>query len=70
MKLADQATYGQDYAKTLAVWRERFNERWKDISELGFDERFRRMWEYYLAYCEGGFRASAIDVAQVRILKP
>lgn len=70
MKLADELTFGQDYARTLAEWRERFNGRWHHISELGFDERFRRMWEYYLAYCEGGFRAAAIDVAQVRIIKP
>jgi cyclopropane-fatty-acyl-phospholipid synthase len=57
--------FALDYAKTLAVWRERFLEAWPAITEQGFDERFRRMWEYYLCYCEGGFRAGHIDVRQI-----
>jgi cyclopropane-fatty-acyl-phospholipid synthase len=54
--------FGLDYARTLAEWRTRFLEAWPEIAPLGFDERFRRMWLYYLAYCEGGFRAGNIDV--------
>ena len=54
--------FGLSYAATLAEWRQRFLQRWPDIQTLGFDERFRRLWEYYLAYCEGGFAAGALDV--------
>ena len=57
--------FGLDYARTLAVWRSRFLEAWPAILEQGFDERFRRMWLYYLAYCEGGFLAGHIDVRQI-----
>jgi cyclopropane-fatty-acyl-phospholipid synthase len=61
--------FGQHYARTLGVWRERFNEAWPVIQKMGFDERFRRMWNLYLAYCEGGFRAGNIDVVQVQLGK-
>ena len=57
--------FALDYARTLALWRQRFLEAWPAITEQGFDERFRRMWEYYLCYCEGGFRAGHIDVRQI-----
>lgn len=62
--LADDG-FALDYARTLAIWRDRFQEAWPAITEQGFDERFRRMWEYYLCYCEGGFRAGHIDVRQI-----
>ena len=62
-------TFALSYAETLKRWRERFQSRWPEIAALGFDERFRRMWEYYLAYCEGGFRAGTIDVGQFRLTK-
>ncbi len=67
MEWKGDAGFGQDYAKTLQLWRERFVEAWPEISKLGFDERFKRMWQYYLAYCEGGFRAGSIDVRQIVI---
>ncbi len=57
--------YGQDYARTLRLWRERFEAAWDQIAPLGFDARFRRTWRYYLAYCEGGFDAGSIDVVQI-----
>ncbi|WP_420405337.1 class I SAM-dependent methyltransferase [Nisaea sp.] len=59
--------FGSHYARTLAMWRERFHARWHEIAPLGFDERFRRMWDYYLCYCEGGFRAGNIDVRQIAL---
>jgi cyclopropane-fatty-acyl-phospholipid synthase len=62
MKLRSMETFGASYARTLAEWRRRFHAAWPDIERLGFDARFRRMWDYYLAYCEGGFRAGTIDV--------
>ncbi len=61
--------YGSSYALTLAEWRRRFDRAWPRIAELGFDERFRRMWQYYLSYCEGGFRSGRTDVSQI-VLEP
>ena len=63
------AGFGLDYARTLRTWRERFEETWAEIEPLGFDDRFRRMWRFYLAYCEGSFRAASIDVKQVALEK-
>lgn len=57
--------FPQDYARTLAEWRQRFWGSWDKIVPLGFDERFKRLWEFYLYYCEAGFRAEYIDVRQV-----
>lgn len=59
--------FGADYAETLRRWRETFTERWGDIQGHGFDETFRRMWEFYLAYCEAGFATGYLDVAQIRL---
>jgi cyclopropane-fatty-acyl-phospholipid synthase len=59
--------FGLSYARTLANWRERFLSAWPSIKPLGFDERFKRMWEYYMVYCEAGFRAGTVDVALYRL---
>jgi cyclopropane-fatty-acyl-phospholipid synthase len=61
----ERFTFGLDYARTLRAWAERFAQAWPEIRRLGFDERFRRLWSYYLAYCEAGFRAGTIDVEQI-----
>ena len=61
--------FGQDYADTLAEWAVRFDAAWDDIRKLGFDDRFRRMWRYYLAYCEAGFRTERTDVIQLSVGK-
>jgi cyclopropane-fatty-acyl-phospholipid synthase len=66
---ADNLEFGLDYAETLRLWRERFRAAWPDIRAQGFDERFRRMWEYYFSYCEAGFRAGNIDVTQVTLAR-
>ena len=60
-----EKVFGEDYARTLAVWRERFYAAWPQLTPLGFDDRFRRLWEYYLAYCEAGFLSHNIDVRQM-----
>ena len=60
-----ERVFAQDYARTLAEWRTRFWESWEKIVPLGFDERFKKLWEFYLHYCEAGFRAEYIDVRQV-----
>lgn len=61
--------FGPGYAWTLRQWRRRFEAAWQDISALGFDERFRRMWEYYLVYCEVGFERSVVNVGTYRLHK-
>ncbi|XDZ64857.1 class I SAM-dependent methyltransferase [Alphaproteobacteria bacterium LSUCC0684] len=61
--------FGQHYADTLRVWRERFLAAWPELDGKGFDSRFKRMWELYLAYCEGGFRAGSIDVKQMLLVR-
>ncbi|SDB20842.1 SAM-dependent methyltransferase [Bauldia litoralis] len=58
--------FGDSYALTLADWRRRFEAAWDDIRPLGFDDRFRRLWAYYLSYCEAGFRHGLIDVSLFR----
>ena len=60
---------GVHYARTLAIWRRAFEAAWPEVQALGFDERFRRMWRYYLAYCEAGFRSGRIDVLQAALVK-
>lgn len=63
----DEFAFGHDYARTLALWREAFEANWPRIAALGFDETFRRLWRFYLAYCEAGFRAGTIDVVQFEL---
>ena len=64
LNLDEVNSYSQDYAKTLSTWKDNFNKAWDNISPLGFDEYFKRMWEFYLSYCEAGFRAKNIDLIQ------
>ena len=65
LSVTGERIFGVDYADTLVKWRESFRAAWPTIQTLGFDEKFRRIWEYYLAYCEAGFRSGNIDVRQV-----
>ncbi len=63
-QIANRA-FGTDYAATLEAWRLKFWEKWPTIKPLGFDERFKRIWEFYFHYCEAGFKADSIDVRQM-----
>ena len=63
-------TFGRDYAETLRRWRLSFEAAWPTIANQDFDETFHRLWRYYLCYCEAGFRAGNISVAQYRIESP
>ena len=65
LRLSDERIFPQDYGLTLKAWRERFWEKWEEVRQLGFDLRFKRMWEFYLHYCEAGFRNENIDVRQM-----
>ena len=62
--------FGQSYADTLAEWAKRFKAKWTDIHALGFDERFKQLWLFYLSYCEAGFRTGRTDVVQLELAKP
>jgi len=62
--------FGISYARTLAAWRQRFVSRRGEVRALGFDERFIRLWDFYLAYCEGGFRERSIGVSHLVFAKP
>jgi len=62
--------FGLSYARTLQAWRERFMARLPDVRAQHFDERFIRMWQFYLAYCEGGFRERSIGVAHLLLARP
>jgi len=70
LDLVAERAFGADYARTLAEWRARFRRAWPEIVPLGFDERFRRLWEFYLSYCEAGFRSGNVDVRQVVFTRP
>ena len=57
-------SYADHYADTLAIWRDEFNKKWDLIKNQGFDLTFKRMWEFYLSYCEAGFKSKNIDLVQ------
>jgi cyclopropane-fatty-acyl-phospholipid synthase len=67
LRLTDTFGFGNDYAETLRRWRVRFNMATAEVRALGFDERFVRLWNFYLSYCEAGFRARSTDVFQVEL---
>jgi cyclopropane-fatty-acyl-phospholipid synthase len=69
LRVAERHHFGIHYAETLRRWRERFSTEWPTISRLGFDETFRRTWEFYLAYCEAGFASGYLDVAQLQLVR-
>ena len=62
-------SYGVHYSNTLKIWREKFFKSWELISKQGFDNTFKRMWNFYLSYCEAGFRSKNIDLIQFSLLK-
>jgi len=65
LNLIHERIFPQDYARTLREWRLKFWEKWSEIKALGFDDRFKRMWEFYFHYCEAGFKTEGIDVRQM-----
>jgi cyclopropane-fatty-acyl-phospholipid synthase len=70
LMLSDRFTFADSYAVTLQRWRDRFNYNAELIDRLGFDRTFRRMWNFYLAYSEAGFRSGYLDVAQLILRRP
>ncbi|MEO9827100.1 MAG: cyclopropane-fatty-acyl-phospholipid synthase family protein [Paracoccaceae bacterium] len=70
LNVADSIEFGESYSQTLRRWYNVFNARWEEVSLLGFDKRFRRMWNFYLTSCAAGFHAGSIDVTQITVTKP
>ncbi len=67
LKINKMKSYPNDYAKTLRLWKNNFFQSWDKISALGFEESFKRMWEFYLSYCEAGFKSKNIDLIQISL---
>jgi len=70
LEVVDEFAFGLDYARTLSIWRERFLHEQERVLQLGFDQRFLRIWEFYLAYCEAAFEQGSTDVVQYTLRKP
>ena len=70
LQVIDEFSFGQDYARTLQLWREQFAAQKAHVLQLGFDERFIRIWEFYLSYCEAAFLEANTDVVQYTLRKP
>jgi cyclopropane-fatty-acyl-phospholipid synthase len=70
LRLADSQCFGPSYARTLSEWRRRFHGRWPCLEAQGYDRKFRRLWDYYLCYCEAGFLEQVIDVGIYTIERP
>ena len=70
LELVDEFSFGQDYARTLQLWREQFAAQEAHVLQLGFDRRFIRIWEFYLSYCEAAFLEGNTDVVQYTLRKP
>jgi cyclopropane fatty-acyl-phospholipid synthase-like methyltransferase len=70
LQLVSNEVFGASYAHTLEQWHRRFQAAWPAIERLGFDERFKRMWEYYLAYCRAGFEARVVNVGLFQVARP
>ncbi|MET0234166.1 MAG: cyclopropane-fatty-acyl-phospholipid synthase family protein [Kibdelosporangium sp.] len=70
LRITEQRRLGPHYAKTLNEWRTRFLDGWDKVAAAGFDPVFRRMWEFYLSYCEAGFRSRYLDAWQLGMVKP
>ena len=64
LKFTEYNSYADHYSDTLIIWREEFNKKWDLIKEQGFDITFKRMWQFYLSYCEAGFKSKNIDLIQ------
>jgi cyclopropane-fatty-acyl-phospholipid synthase len=68
LRVDDEFAFGSDYAKTLCIWYESFNQQLEQVNQLGFDEAFIRLWNFYLMYCAAGFSEQNIDVVQFTLV--
>ena len=70
LRLKGSIEFGESYSQTLRRWHDTFNARWDEVAGLGFDDRFRRMWNFYLTSCAGAFRGGNCDVTQITVTRP
>lgn len=70
LTLRGSLEFAESYSLTLRRWHEMFNDRWAEVSRLGFDDRFKRMWDFYLTSCAGAFRSGNCDVIQITVTRP
>jgi cyclopropane-fatty-acyl-phospholipid synthase len=70
LRVKGSIEFGQSYSLTLRRWHELFNDRWAEVRRMGFDERFKRMWDFYLASCAGAFQGGNCDVTQITVTRP
>ncbi|WP_028913958.1 SAM-dependent methyltransferase [Pseudorhodobacter ferrugineus] len=70
LNIKGSVEFGKSYSDTLRRWHEVFNARWPEVAHLGFDDRFRRMWNYYLTSCAGAFQGGNCDVTQITVTRP
>jgi cyclopropane-fatty-acyl-phospholipid synthase len=70
LRVKGSIEFGESYSLTLRRWHETFAERWGDVRTLGFDDRFKRMWDFYLASCAGAFQGGNCDVTQITVTRP
>jgi cyclopropane-fatty-acyl-phospholipid synthase len=70
LTVAKTFEFGESYSQTLRRWHETFNDRWDDVARLGFDDRFRHMWNFYLTSCAATFRSGNCDVTQITVTRP
>ncbi|WP_322889126.1 MULTISPECIES: cyclopropane-fatty-acyl-phospholipid synthase family protein [unclassified Yoonia] len=69
LKVAQSIEFGESYSQTLRRWHDTFNDRWDQVAALGFDDRFRRMWNFYLTSCAGTFHSGNCDVTQITVTR-
>jgi cyclopropane-fatty-acyl-phospholipid synthase len=67
LEILGSMEFSESYSRTLRAWRSAFNANWDEIAKLGFDQRFYRMWNFYLAVCAACFRAGSTDVTQISL---
>lgn len=70
LEVSQSIEFGQSYSTTLRMWFDTFNAKWDQVAAMGFDDRFRRMWNFYLASCAGAFRGGICDVTQITVTRP
>lgn len=70
LNVTNSVEFGQSYSQTLRRWYDSFNDRWEEVAALGFDDRFRRMWNFYLTSCAATFRFGNTDVTQITVTRP
>ena len=69
LKCFELISFGKSYAKTLNIWNSQFQNSWREVSNYGFDDKFKKMWEFYFSYCETGFLSQSTDVSHFLIKK-